>query len=308
MQNKTEYIPIWADTEKISKLLPNELRHDTVFQIIRISLLEDIFPAFQEKCMEGDVTSVATIKPTTQMTGRISAKSFGVLAGLPVAKAIFSLVDSQIKIESAKQDGQSIEDGDLIAQIEGSGPGLLAGERIALNFLGRMSGVATLTQAYVDAVEGTGATILDTRKTTPGWRLLDKYAVRMGGGQNHRLGLYDMVLIKDNHIDGAGSISSAIQRVRRMHGSQYSIEVEVKTISELKEALALAPERIMLDNMSLEMMRQAVDITTGRVKLEASGNVSLETVRDIAETGVDFISVGALTHSAPVFDISMRLA
>jgi nicotinate-nucleotide pyrophosphorylase (carboxylating) len=184
---------------------------------------------------------------------------------------------------------------------------MLAGERTALNFLGRMSGVATLTRKYVDAVAGTGAVILDTRKTAPGARLLDKYAVRMGGGQNHRLGLYDMVLIKDNHIDGAGSISAAVERVRSQWGHKYPIEVEVKDMDELEEALSLEPTRIMLDNMSQEMMRQAVEKAAGRVPLEASGNVSLETVRAIAETGVDYISVGALTHSAPVFDVSMRI-
>jgi len=159
----------------------------------------------------------------------------------------------------------------------------------------------------MDAVAGTQAVILDTRKTAPGWRVLDKYAVRAGGGQNHRQGLYDMVLIKDNHIDGAGGITKAVERVRQHHGDKYPIEVEVKNLIELEEALSLRPDRVMLDNMSLETMRRAVEITAGQVPLEASGNVSLETVRAIAETGVDFISVGALTHSAPVFDVSMRL-
>ena len=184
----------------------------------------------------------------------------------------------------------------------------MAAERISLNFLGRMSGVATLTHSFVDAVSGTKAVILDTRKTAPGWRRLDKYAVSVGGGQNHRQGLFDMVLIKDNHIDGAGSITKAIERVRKQHGNRFLIEVEVKDLLELDEALDLLPDRIMLDNMTPEMMKKAVKVSAGRVPLEASGNVSLETVRIIAETGVDFISVGALTHSAPVFDFSMRLA
>jgi len=184
---------------------------------------------------------------------------------------------------------------------------LLAAERPALNFLGRMSGIATLTRKFVDRLVGTGSAMLDTRKTAPGLRHLDKYAVRMGGGKNHRAGLYDMVLIKDNHIDGAGGIEAAVRRVRELYGKDCLVEVEVKDLAELQTALQLPVDRIMLDNMSLDIMRQAVEMTAGRVGLEASGNVTLATVRAIAGTGVDFISSGALTHSAPVLDISMRL-
>ena len=184
---------------------------------------------------------------------------------------------------------------------------MLTAERLALNFLGRLSGIATLTNSFVQEVSGTNAIILDTRKTLPGFRHLDKYAVRMGGGHNHRMGLYDMVMIKDNHIDGAEGIQAAVDRVRQKYGAKYPIEVEVKSLEELETALALNVDRIMLDNMDLVDMRQAVERTNRRVPLEASGNVSLESIRSIAETGVDFISIGALTHSVPVFDFSMRL-
>lgn len=299
---------IRAEVERVYELLPPELCKDSVLDLFCLSLIEDLSTDIFAGQIQEDITSVATIKPATVMKGEISAKSFGIVAGLPVVEAIFSLVDPTIGVHSRKTDGQRINVGGLIAQVQGSGPGLLAGERIALNFLGRMSGVATLTRAFVDAVAGTGAVILDTRKTIPGWRHLDKYAVRMGGGQNHRMGLYDMVLIKDNHIDGAGGITASVQRVRQMHGDKYPVEVEVKTIAELEEAIALVPDRIMLDNMSPDLMSQAVKIAAGRVALEASGNVTLENVREIAETGVDFISVGALTHSAPAMDVSMRLA
>jgi nicotinate-nucleotide pyrophosphorylase (carboxylating) len=191
--------------------------------------------------------------------------------------------------------------------VAGPGPVLLTAERPALNVLGRLSGIATLTRRFVDAVAGTGASILDTRKTQPSARRLDKYAVQQGGGQNHRLGLFDMVLIKDNHIDGAGSITAAVERVRTRHGDRYPIEVEVKTLDELDEALRLTPDYILLDNMDLATMRTAVERAAGRVLVEASGNITLDTVRAVAETGVDAISVGALTHSAPAFDVSLRV-
>jgi nicotinate-nucleotide pyrophosphorylase (carboxylating) len=293
---------------EVGKLLPVELNHPQVYDLFEISLIEDLLSKASDSWATNDITSVATIDPDTRLSGSMVAKSDGVVAGLPVAEAIFYMVDARIEFKAQIAEGQPVKHGDLLAKVRGLGPNLLVGERVALNFMGRMSGVATLTRAFVDAVAGTEAVILDTRKTIPGWRYLDKYAVRMGRGQNHRMGLYDMVLIKDNHIDGAGGITSAVQRVRKMHGSQYPIEVEVKTIAELDEAIRLAPERIMLDNMSLEMMSKAVDITAGRIHLEASGNVTLKTVRKIAETGVDYISVGALTHSATVFDISMRMA
>jgi nicotinate-nucleotide pyrophosphorylase (carboxylating) len=193
----------------------------------------------------------------------------------------------------------------VVADVSGPARALLTGERTALNFLGRMSGIATLTRQFVDAVSGTRAKILDTRKTAPGLRLPDKLAVRLGGGQNHRTGLFDLILIKDNHIDFAGSLAKAVQRAREA-ATQLEIEVEARTIADVKELLELGVERILLDNMSVEMMREAAALNNGRAKLEASGNVTLETVRAIAETGVDFISVGALTHSPKVFDVSLK--
>lgn len=298
---------------ELENILPEQIRSADVFALIRLSLLEDLCEDSEKGELDlplsaGDVTSVATINPYTVLEGRIFAKEFGILAGLPLAEIVFKLIDPEINFCAQKPESSAIEKGDLLASVSGAGQSMLAAERLALNFLGRMSGVATLTKKYVDAVEGTQAVILDTRKTAPGWRRLDKYAVRIGGGQNHRQGLYDMVLVKDNHIDGAGSITKAVERVRRHHGKRYPIEVEVKDLIELEEALSQRPDRIMLDNMSPGTMKKAVEISDGLVPLEASGNVSLETVRAFAETGVDFISVGALTHSAPVFDISMRLA
>ncbi len=290
--------------------LPPALRHSGLLTLLQLSLIEDLSPVadlapFAPSISQGDVTSAATLEANTFLEGEIIAKADGVLAGLPLAEAIFALLDPQITFARKKEDGAFVKAGDVLAAVSGAGRAVLAGERVALNFLGRLSGIATLTRRYVDAVDGTGTVILDTRKTAPGFRLLDKYAVRLGGGQNHRLGLYDMVLIKENHIDGAGGITEAVRRVRQKYGTKYPIEIETETLDDVKEALTLEPDRIMLDNMSLAIMRQAVELAAGRVPLEASGNVNLQTVRAIAETGVDFISSGALTHSAPVFDVSM---
>jgi len=234
-------------------------------------------------------------------------KANGVVAGLPVARAVFELIDPTITYRSSVTDGGVAEKGQILVEIQGNGRSMLAGERTALNFLGRMSGIATLTRKFVEAVKGTKAVILDTRKTAPGWRLLDKYAVRCGGGQNHRAGLYDMLLIKDNHISGAGGITPAVNRARDLYEKRFLIEVEVKNLTELDEALKLKVDRIMLDNMDLETLRNAVQMVNDRIPLEASGNISLLNVRQIAETGVNFISSGALTHSAPALDISMKI-
>ena len=298
--------------EHVSQLLPHELRHPGVLALIYLSLAEDLaadleLAQFGSEPAEGDITSRATLTQEARLTGRITAKAEGVVAGLPVAAAVFRLVDPDIDFQSLIPDGTCVERGQLLAEVSGNGRAVLAGERPALNFLGRLSGIASLTRRFGEAVAGTKAVILDTRKTAPGSRWLDKYAVRMGGGQNHRAGLFDMVLIKDNHIDGVGSLESAVQRVRAQHGPRYLVEIEVKNLEELSAALKLPVDRIMLDNMDCETMRQAVIMTAGKVPLEASGNVSLATVRKIAETGVDFISAGALTHSASVLDISMRL-
>jgi len=269
--------------------------------LIELAIAEDIGA--------GDVTSGSTLDPEAWLKGCILAKEAGVVAGLAVAERVFRRVNADVRFTARVEDGQEVVPGETVADVGGPARSLLAGERLALNFLQRMSGIATATRDYVDAVATTQATILDTRKTVPGHRLLDKYAVRMGGGTNHRMALFDMVLIKDNHIIGAGGITPAVERA---HGAypDLPIEVEVATLDQLREVLRITPpvDRIMLDNMSLSQMREAVGITGGRIPLEASGNVSLETVADIAGTGVDFISVGALTHSVRALDLSMDVA
>jgi len=239
------------------------------------------------------------------LRGQIVAKQSGVVAGLEVARRVFFLLSEQVNFEVKVEEGAQVEKRTVLVDLYGPARALLTGERTALNFLGRMSGIATLTREYMDAVKGTKAIILDTRKTAPGLRETDKLAVRLGGGENHRIGLFDMVLIKDNHIDFAGSITAAVRRVRE-RVSDLEIEVETRTLDDVREALELGVERILLDNMSAEMMRQAVAINDGRAKLEASGNVTIENVRQVAETGVDYISVGALTHSVKVFDVSLE--
>jgi nicotinate-nucleotide pyrophosphorylase (carboxylating) len=256
----------------------------------------------------GDVTSRATIPADTRISGRITAKSEGVIAGLPLVEMVYRQVDSKVKVKFQVEDGAAVSRGTLVCEVVGGGQSVLTGERVALNFLQRLSGVATLTAQFVGAVAGTKAAILDTRKTTPGWRTLEKYAVACGGGQNHRMGLYDMVMIKDNHIDGAGSITAAVNAVRNLPDAEgLLIEVEVKNLDELQEVLTLEVDRVMLDNMSDAQMRAAVQMAGGLVPLEASGNMSLDRVAAVAATGVDYISVGALTHSAPALDLSMRI-
>jgi nicotinate-nucleotide pyrophosphorylase (carboxylating) len=266
-----------------------------ILAIIRSALTEDIGP--------GDATTNSIVPPESAMRGQIIAKQDGVIAGLDVAQAVYQMVDAQVDFRSKVDEGVRVLNRQVLALVAGRTRALLTAERTALNFLGRISGIATLTRSFVEAIAGTKAVILDTRKTAPGLRLVDKLAVKRGGGQNHRIGLYDMVLIKDNHIDFAGSITSAVERARA-GAAGLMIEVEARTLDDVREALAGGVERILLDNMTLESMAEAVRLTAGRAKLEASGNVSLETVRKIAGTGVDFISVGALTHSAKVFDVS----
>jgi len=264
--------------------------------------------ALQEDVGAGDVTSVATVSPSTLLSGQMLAKEAGVVAGLFVAREVFAQVDSTIKVEALVEDGDLVDAGTVIARVQGHGPSLLTGERVALNFLQRMSGIATATRRYQDAVAGTDAVVLDTRKTVPGLRLLDKLAVRLGGGANHRTGLYDMVLIKDNHIIAAGGIAAAVAQVRQHSAARgLAIEVEVESLDQLQEALAQRVDRVMLDNMDVETMRRAVALTNGRAELEASGGITLGTIRAVAETGVDFISVGALTHSVVGLDISLDL-
>jgi nicotinate-nucleotide pyrophosphorylase (carboxylating) len=278
--------------------------------LLRLSIAEDIDPRGEWPSKNGvtdrDVTSVATLDPDASLEGRLLAKAPGVVAGLPLAKALFRLVDAELTFTPQVEEGARVEAGQTLATVAGPGRALLTAERPALNFVGRLSGIASLTRRFVDAVAHTKADILDTRKTLPGHRRPDKYAVRQGGGRNHRMGLYDMVLVKDNHIDGVGGAAEALRRVRATHGNDYPIEVEVKTLDEMEEALALSPDVVLLDNMDLGTLRRAVERADGRALLEASGGVTLGTVPAVAETGVDRISVGALTHSAETLDVSLR--
>ena len=269
--------------------------------LIELALHEDLEAV-------GDLTSKATLPDSVVLRGRLVAKADGVIAGLPLVEMVYEQIDPAVHVRLVCQDGEHVEKGTLVGEVEGKGQSILTGERVALNFLQRLSGIATLTAQFVGAVSSTKAVILDTRKTTPGWRSLEKYAVTMGGGQNHRMGLYDMVMIKDNHVDGSGSITAAVTAVRQHEqAKQVPIEVEVRTLDELREVLSLKVDRVLLDNMTLEQMQEAVAIANGQVKLEASGNMSLERVPAVAATGVDYISVGALTHSAPALDLSMKI-
>ncbi|CAN5620812.1 carboxylating nicotinate-nucleotide diphosphorylase [soil metagenome] len=281
-----------------------------IVECLKRSLAEDIGP--------GDVTTNSIVPADAVLRGRILAKDAGVVAGLDVAHAVLLQLEDQIGFIRGVAEGAPVTSGAVLANISGSARALLTGERTALNFLGRMSGIATLTRQFVAKVSGTSTRIIDTRKTAPGLRAIDKLAVRRGGGENHRMGLFDMVLIKDNHIDFAGSITAAVERARAAttprglptwgprSATNLEIEVEARTLEDVKEALDLKVDRILLDNMTPEVVHEAVALNGGRAILEASGNVTLENVREIAETGVDFISVGSLTHSARVFDVSLK--
>lgn len=253
-----------------------------------------------------DITTEAIFEPADRGRAQLTAKAPGIIAGLRFAEATFRAIDVSAAFALRVQEGDAVEPGAVVAEVAASVIALLSAERTALNLLQRASGIATLTRRYVDAIRGTKAKIFDTRKTAPGLRALDKYAVRCGGGENHRMGLYDMFLIKNNHVDRAGGIAPAVERIRRRAMPQ-KIMVEVRTMIELEQALALRPDFILLDNMNLDQLRDAVRRTSGSVPLEASGGITLENVRAIAETGVDRISVGALTHSVSALDISMRI-
>jgi nicotinate-nucleotide pyrophosphorylase (carboxylating) len=258
----------------------------------------------------GDVTTETTIPAGTTSSAIIHVKEDGVIAGLPVARLVFDVVDPALTFRAMVQDGDRVVRGTVIAELEGSAHSILTGERLALNLMQRMSGVATKTRTFVDALEGLPTRLVDTRKTTPGHRLLEKYAVTIGGGSNHRFGLYDAVMIKDNHIKGAGGIRAAVDAARARIPHTMTIEVETESLAQVDEALEAGADIIMLDNMTNALMKEAVARIKGRaphVKVEASGGVRLETIRAIAETGVDVISVGALTYSTQALDISLDL-
>jgi nicotinate-nucleotide pyrophosphorylase (carboxylating) len=265
--------------------------------IVRAALAEDLGRA-------GDITSAATIDADARLTATFASRNAGVIAGLACARIAVLALDPAAMFEAIAVDGEHRQAG-AVARVSANARALLAAERTALNLFGRLCGVATLTRDYVEAVAGTGAVITDTRKTTPGLRALEKYAVRCGGGVNHRFGLDDAILIKDNHVAAAGGVGAAIRRARAAAGHLVKVEAEVDGLKQLDEALAEGPDVVLLDNFSLSDLRAAVARAKGRVTLEASGGVTLETVRAIADTGVDVISVGALTHSAPVLDIGL---
>ena len=272
---------------------------DQVRRVVRAALREDLG--------RGDLTTLLTVDPVTRAQGQFLAKADGVMAGGYVAAECLRQTDSSVTAQQLVEEGREFAAGEVLARVEGSARGLLTGERVALNFLQRLCGVATLTAQFVQAVAGTGAKIVDTRKTTPGLRALEKAAVVAGGGGNHRFALYDGILIKDNHIRLAGGLSEAVQRAQTGAPALLRIEVETATLAQVEEALAAGADLIMLDNMDLATMRQAVGMIGDRALVEASGGINLDNVRAVAETGVDLISIGRLTHSAPAVDISLEL-
>lgn len=267
---------------------------------------EVILRGLSEDMNYGDITTDSLLKEEVPVKGNLIAKESGVLAGVLFFSRVFEILDDKIQIEYMKKDGDRVQKGDLIAIMSGDARTILKGERTALNLLQRLSGIATMTHELTEAVSGTKARIVDTRKTIPGMRIVEKYAVKMGGGFNHRYNLSDAVLIKDNHIRAVGSITEAVSRGRKAIPHTMKIEVEVESIEEVKEALAAGAEIIMLDNMTCKAMKEAVELIAGRAIVEASGNVSIQTVKEIAETGVDIISCGAITHSVKALDISLK--
>lgn len=269
-----------------------------------------IAAALSEDVGTGDVTTDSIVPTTSISEAVVVAKAPIVVAGMDAVSAVFAAIDVGVGVEAVHADGEAVEPDSVLLRLRGGTRAILTGERTALNFLGRLSGIATLTRRFVDEIAGTGARVIDTRKTTPGWRELEKAAVLAGGGENHRLGLFDMVLIKENHIAAAGGIDEAVASARSKH-ADLPLEVEVRTLGELEAVLKLSVDRVLLDNMPLALLRECVRMVhsgaEARPALEASGNVTLNTVRAVAETGVDLISVGALTHSAPTADVSLRI-
>ena len=274
------------------------------------SILKIISNALKEDVKNGDITTKATISKSKKARGKFLVKADGIIAGLEIAKSVFKSVDSKIKFEIKITDGSKVKHGDVAAIVSGKAQSLLTAERTALNFLQRMSGIAASANTYAEKVKHTKAKVIDTRKTVPGLRTLDKLAVKLGGCANHRIGLYDMFLIKDNHIEVAGSITKAVEacvKYNKKHRTKFKIEVETKNLKEVEEALTTKVDIIMLDNFEIDEMTKAVKLINGKCKVEASGGVNLDTVKTIAETGVDFISVGALTHSVKALDISLEI-
>ena len=274
---------------------------DAALRLIDLALAEDRGA--------GDWTTRWIVSARAKAEGTIIAKEGGVIAGLALGSAVFLRLDPRVEFEAAVSDGDRVEPGQLVASVSGPARAVLTGERTALNFLQRLSGIATLTRKFVDAVAGTRARILDTRKTTPAWRALEKAAVRAGGGENHRFGLFDLVLIKENHAAVAGGVTEAIRRVQDANNKGLRVEVEIHDLTDLRSALDARVDRVLLDNMSLEQIAEAVKLVRKRaagIEIEASGNMTLERVRAVAEAGVDFISVGAITHSATALDLSLR--
>lgn len=267
-------------------------------ETVRLAILEDIG--------SGDVTSTLIVPENKKTKAHFIAKESFKLAGMPFVEEVFAAIDNGVMIKIFSDEGRVVGKGEILAEVSGSARSILAGERISLNILQRVSGIATMTRHYVEKISGLRAKIADTRKTLPGLRFMEKYGVRMGGGYNHRCGLYDGILVKDNHIKIAGGIRKALRLAKNAH-HLLKIEVEVKNLKELKEAIEAGADIVMLDNMPVEDMKKSVETANGRVALEASGGVTLENVREIAETGVDIISIGALTHSARAVDISMKV-
>ncbi|GAB7087980.1 carboxylating nicotinate-nucleotide diphosphorylase [Marinifilum fragile] len=263
--------------------------------------------AFREDIGDGDITTNNLIPENSVAKASMTAKADGVIAGLPIAEKVFKKLDPNLIWKPLVQDGDTIEKGQVIVEMQGSFRALLTGERLALNLMQRMSGIASETAKYVAEVKHTNVQILDTRKTVPGLRTLDKYSVKTGGGTNHRIGLYDLVMIKDNHIKVAGGIAPAVEQIRKSIPNHIKVEVETTNIKEVQEALSAGADIIMLDNMSNEAITEAVQLVNGKAKTEASGNMNLERLKGVAETGVDFISIGALTHSVKALDISQNI-
>ena len=268
---------------------------------------ELIEAALREDIGDGDITTSSIIRTSLKADAHLIAKERLILAGSDVFRQVYKKLDPEINFIKHFKDGDEISQGSVLGELSGKVETILKGERVALNFLQRLSGIATITREFVRKINSYPAKILDTRKTTPGWRTLEKYAVKMGGGNNHRVGLFDAVLIKDNHINAAGGIKEAVRRVRAHIPDDVRIEVETSNLQEVQEAVDSGVSTIMLDNMSAEMMREAVNMVSGKVLIEASGNISLHNVEEVARTGVNFISVGALTHSARAVDISLKM-